>query len=146
MSPSINGGRSWDYSWPNTSIKLWEEAIEVLFTTFHAGLGDQAKLALYHLHKPNPEPMRILFENALADPENPLRKMTSKKIKDAFRIHAGYAADELRRLGRPDNTAELDAARKGIFARPEGYGDCPGREGIFAQVKLARKPPFRKSR
>lgn len=144
MSPSVNGGRCWEHLWSNTSIELWEEAIKVLSPIYQLDPARLAKVAMFHLRKPNPEPLGTLFRDALANPDNVLRKMKSEKTRAAWRNHGGHAADELRRLGRYDDAAELDAARHEVFPLPQEYGDRPDREGIFAQGRSAKKLPFPK--
>jgi len=144
MSPSINGGRRWDYRWSRTSIELWEEAVKALRPLYGNYTARLDILAMFHLREPNPEPIRKLFENALTDPDNPLHEMRFIKTRNAYRFCADYAVDELRILGRLDDAAQLDAACKEVLPQPTRYGDRPDREGIFAQRKPAKKLPFPK--
>jgi hypothetical protein len=103
-----------------------------------------AKLAIYHTRAPDPEPTQMLLEDAMADPNHHLRKTKLLTTRSAFRMQAIHASDELRRMGRYNEAARLDAAREEIFPRPREYGDCSDREGIFAQGKPAKKLPFPK--
>jgi hypothetical protein len=148
-SPLVNGGRCWDYLWPNTSFDLWEEACRALPHVRKDPkeiVANLAKLAMYHKRAPNPEPIRMLFEDAMDNPNNPLRKMQQGTTRGGFRALAFHASDELRRDGRYEDAARLDTAREEILPRPREFGDRPDREGIFAQGKPARKLPFPKSK
>jgi hypothetical protein len=141
---TINGGRRWDYIWPNTSIGLWEEAVRALPLLYRSDSPNVAKLAIYHIRAPDPEPTQMLLEDAMADPNHHLRKTKFLTTRSAFRMQAIHASDELRRMGRYNEAARLDAAREEIFPRPREYGDRSDREGIFAQGKPAKKLPFPK--
>jgi hypothetical protein len=144
--PSINGGRRWDYYWPNTSIELWEEALELLETryAYRDSQAGEAMTSMYHLRTPNPEPLQRIFEDAVADPNHSLRKMKAHITRRSYRNCAYHASDELRRMGRYKDAATLDAAREEIFPQPREYGDRLDRESIFAQGITAKKLPFPK--
>jgi hypothetical protein len=144
---TINGGRRWDYIWPNTSTGLWEEAVRVLpplYQSYRSDLPNVAKLAMYHIRTPDPEPTRMLLEDAMADPNHHLRKTKLLTTRSTFRMLAIHASDELRRMGRYKDAATLDAAREEIFPQPREYGDRLDRESIFAQGITAKKLPFPK--
>jgi hypothetical protein len=143
-SPLVNRGRRWDCIWPNTSVDLWEEAVRELSHVRKEQEANIATLAMYHERAPNPEPIRILFENALDNPNHSLDKMRQSTTRGVFRVHAFHASDELRRLRRYDDAARLDAARDEVLPWGQQYGDNKHREGIFAQGKPARKLPFPK--
>ena len=141
---SINRGRRWDHIWTNTSIELWEKAVAMLPAIDRGSPMTQATLAMYHVRTPNPEPLLVLFEDALTNPNHSLRKLRFINSRQAYRTYAHHASDELRRMGRYDDAVRLDRAREIILPRPREYGDRPDREGIFAQSKPAKKLPFPK--
>lgn len=99
---------------------------------------------MYHMRAPDPEPMRMLFKDAMDNPNHSLRKMQQLATRSGFHAHAIHASDELRRLGRYDDAAGLDAVREETIPWPREYKDRPDREGIFAQGQPARKLPFPK--
>ena len=99
---------------------------------------------MYHMRTPDPEPFRVLFENALTDLNNPLRKLWFIRSRLAFRTNAYHASLELRRMGRHADADQLDAAREEVLPLPREYGDRPDREGVFAQGKPAKRLPFPK--
>jgi hypothetical protein len=107
---------------------------------------DVARLALYHMRTPNPDPIRMLFESVMDNPNHSLHKMRQSTTRGVFRVHAFHASDELRRLRRYDDAARFDAARDEVLPWGQQYGDNKYREGIFAQGKPARKLPFPKSK
>jgi hypothetical protein len=87
--------------------------------------------------------MRMLFENAMDNPGHPLHKLQYSTTIGVYRTYSKHASDELRRLGRYDDAAKLNAACEEILPWPRQFGDRPDREGIFAQGP-ARKLPFPK--
>jgi hypothetical protein len=110
ISLSINGGRRWDHTWPNTSVELWDEAVDMVPHYVRDRPMHQALLAMFRLRTPNPAPIRMLFENALTELDHPLRDLRFIKSKNAFRSYAQYASGELRRIGRYDDAARLNKA------------------------------------
>ena len=144
VSPLINAGRRWDHVWTNTSIELWEKAVAMLPDRIQRSPMHQATLAMYHVRTPDPEPYLILFEDAQANPDHPLRELRFIISKQAYRTYAYHASDELRRMRRYDDAARLDRAREEILPRSRDYGDRPDRESIFTQGKPAKKLPFPK--
>lgn len=83
--------------------------------------------------------MRMLFGNAMDDPGHPLHKLQYSSTIGVYRTHSHHASDELRRLGRYDDAAKLDAAREEILPRPREYRDRTDKEEVFAKGKPARK-------
>jgi hypothetical protein len=131
-------------SGPTLALGLWEEAARALPYVKRGEQSSMARLAMYHVRAPDPEPMRKVFENAMGDSNHPLRNVKLLSSRGAFRTHAIHASDELRLIGRHDEAAKLDAAYEEIMPWPQEYGDCRDREGIFAQGKPAKKLPFPK--
>lgn len=91
ISPSVNGGRRWNHAWPNTSINLWDKAVEMVPHDTRDRPMHQVVLAMFCLRTPNPEPMRMLLENALTDLDHPLHDLRFIKSKNAYRSYAQYA-------------------------------------------------------
>ena len=105
---------------------------------------DFAKLAMHHIRGPDPEPILNEFRDALENSDHVLHTLTSPGTIYAFRMSAEHGSDELRRFGRYNDAALLDAAREKTLPPAEAYGDRADREGIFAQGKPAKKLPFPK--
>lgn len=143
-SPSINGGRRWKHGWPNTDIQLYERVVRTLLSNRSTSALDHAKLAMYHIRVPDPEPVLHEFQDALENPNHRLRTMRLYGTINALRTSAEHASDELRRLGRLADAALLDAAREDIFPRSKKYGARADREGIFAQGNPAKRLPYPK--
>jgi hypothetical protein len=142
-SPLINEGRTWSSKWPDTSVELWDRALQEL------GLMDghpleRAQAVMYHVRSPDPEPALAVFKSALYDPNHPLRRIKSDRTRLRFWYFATHVSEELKLLGRYDDAAVITAAQSEIFPRPQQYGDRTDREGIFAQGNSARRLPYPK--
>lgn len=145
MGPSINGGRRWDYIWPNTNVQLWDQAFqEIRKVSENSNVLTLAHIALYHIDTPDPGPLLAEFKDAMQDLHHPLRRIRLAGTKVNNIMCADHASDELRRLGRQKDAALLDAARDEIFPISREYGDRADREGIFAQGKPAKRLPYPK--
>ncbi|KAH0362494.1 hypothetical protein KCU65_g8028, partial [Aureobasidium melanogenum] len=142
VSPSINGGRIWDHNWPATSIELWDRAEKECGCM--SSSMERAKVAMYHVRGPDPEPALAAFKSALDDPNHPLQQIRSNRTESYYRRFAINVSEELKLLGRYDNAAVIIAAQRKIFPRSQQYGDRADREGIFAPGNSAKRRPFPK--
>ncbi|CAD0099487.1 unnamed protein product [Aureobasidium mustum] len=143
-SPSINGGRRWTHSWPNTNMRLYHRVVVTLISMHSTSRLDLAKFAMYHIRVPDPEPIMNEFQDALENPNHALHTLRLSTTMHSMRLTAEHASDELRRFGRYNDAALLDAAREKILPSTGAYGDRADRESIFAQGKPAKKSPFPK--